>query len=175
MMKKYSNYYHDGKMKYSREKGHYYYIDKDNYLFSKGIYKTKIKEEDLPYYFVKIWLYPRYEYISLKGIKYIHYRPSFFTNHWRKDDFLFISYDNEFTLNDRGFSYDCDVSIHGPEINNFIDELEKYGFNKNKISEIRKLMDKKDKWFNYWEEHDWNGNYSSTTDEIWKEILGDEK
>ena len=39
-------------------------------------------------YFVKLWLYPRYEYISLKNIKDIHYRPNFFTNHWRKDDLL---------------------------------------------------------------------------------------
>lgn len=173
-MKLFSNYYHDGKIKHNKD-GLYYYRDKDNYLFSKGIYKTKIKEEDLPNYFVKIWLCPRQEYISLKGIKYIHYRPSFFTNHWRKDDFLFISYNNEFTLNDRCFSYDCDVSIHGSAIDYFIDELEKYGFNKNKINEIRKLMEKKDKWFNYWEEHNWNGDYSYTSEEIWKEILGDDK
>ena len=35
-------------------------------------------------------------------------------------------------------------------------------------------MNKKDKWFKYWDKHNWNGNYSFTSNEIWKEILGDE-
>lgn len=174
-MKKYADYYHDGKIKHNRKDGLYYYMDKDNYLFSKGIYKTKITENDLPSYYIKLWQHPRYKYVSLKGIKDIHYRPSFFTNHRRRDDFLFISYNDKLVLDDRGFSYDYDVSIYGPEIDHFIKELEKYGFDKNKLDEIRKLMEKKDKWFNYWEEHNWYGNYSYTSDEIWKEILGDDK
>ena len=173
-MKKYANYYDDGKIKHGSD-GLYYYKDNDNYLFSRGIYKTKIKEEDLPNYFIKMWLYSRNKYISLKGIKYIYYRPSFFTNHWRKDDFLFISYDNEFTLNERGFAYDSEISIYGPEIDHFIDELEKYEFDQNKINAIRNLMEKKGKWYKYWKEHDWDGNYSFTSDEIWEEILGDDK
>ena len=36
-------------------------------------------------------------------------------------------------------------------------------------------MEKKDKWYKYWDEHNWNGNYSYTKEEIWKEILGDKK
>lgn len=173
-MKLFSNYYYDGKLKYNKD-GLYYFKDKENYLFAKGIYKTKIKEEDLPNYFIKLWLYPRYKYISLKGIKDIHYRPSFFTNHWRKDDLLYISYDKKLLIEKDNYVDSYDVLIYGPEINHFIDELEKYGFNENKISEIRKLMEKKDKWFKYWEEHNWNGNYSFTSKEIWKEILSDKK
>ena len=36
-------------------------------------------------------------------------------------------------------------------------------------------MNKKDKWYKYWEKHDWDGCYSYTSDEIWEEILGDIK
>ena len=35
-------------------------------------------------------------------------------------------------------------------------------------------MNKKDKWFKYWEEHNWDGNYSFTSKEIWKEIMGED-
>ena len=103
-MKLFSNYYHDGKIKHNND-GFYYYEDKDNYLFSKGIYKTKIKEKDLPEYFVKLWLYPRYEYISLKNIKDIHYRPNFFTNHWRKDDLLYILFDKELIIKEKNLNH----------------------------------------------------------------------
>lgn len=169
-MKLFSNYYHDGKIKHNND-GFYYYEDKDNYLFSKGIYKTKIKEEDLPEYFVKLWLYPRYEYISLKNIKDIHYRPNFFTNHWRKDDLLYISFDKELIIKKDNYADNYDVLIYGPEIDHFITELEKYGFDIKKLSEIRKLMEKKNKWFKYWQDHNWDGNYSYTSKKIWDEIL----
>lgn len=115
-MKRFANYYHDGKF----NEEWYYYQDKDNYLFSKGIYKTKIKEEDLPDYFVKIWLWPRYKYMSLKGIKDIIYKPNFFTNHYRKDDMLYISYDKKIELGDYGLPINDDVLIYAPEIDHFI-------------------------------------------------------
>ena len=170
-MKKYASYYHDGKLKYN--KGWYYYQDFNNYLFSKGRYKTKIKEEDLPDYFVKLWLYPRYEYISLKGIKDIYYKPNFFTNHYRKDDLLYITYDNKLVIDDKGYINNYDVLIYGTEIDKFIDELNKFGYDKNKLKEIDALIEKKNKWYNYWEKHNWDGDYSFTSETIWKEILGE--
>lgn len=170
-MKKYANYYHDGKF----NKELYYYKDTNNYLFSMGRYKTRIKEEDLPDFFVKLWQYPRYKYISLKGIKDIHYRPSFFTNHWRKDDLLYISYNNEIVIKDNGYAENYDVIISGSEIDRFIDLLSNYGYNKNKLKKIFYLMQRKDKWYKYWEKRNWNGNYSFTSEEIWKEIMGDSK
>lgn len=174
-MKKFANYYHDGKIKYDRINGHYYYKDKDNYLFSEGIYKTKIKEEDLPNYYIKVWLYPRYKYISLKNIRDIYYRPSFFTNHWRKDDSLYISYNNKIVLNEHGYGEVYDEVIWNGEIDNFIEKLEIFGYDQNKINKIKKTMEKKDKWYKYWDKHDWNGDYSFTSEEVWKEILGDEE
>ena len=172
-MKRFANNYHDGKIKSNKIDGLYYYQDKENYLFSRGIYKTKIKEADLPDYFVKVWQYPRYKFIALKEIKYVYYRPSFFTNHRRKDDLLFISYNKDLALNEREMTMEYDEIINGPEIDSFIDKLEKYGYDKNRIEEIKKLIDKKDKWYKYWNERNWKGNYSYTTEEIWIEILGD--
>lgn len=172
-MKEFANYYYDGKLKFNGE--WYYYQDKDNYLFSRGIYKTKIREEDLPDYFVKIWLWPRYyKYISLKGIKDIIYKLNFFTNHFRKDDMLYISYDKKIEFDDYGLAINDDVLIHGLEIDYFISELFKFGYDINVLADVKKLMNKKDNWYNYWEEHKWRGNYSNTCDEIWKEILKDE-
>ena len=170
-MKKFSFYYHDGKFKYSRGRGWYYYTDKDNYLFSRGIYKTKIRENDLPDYFVKLWLYPRYKYVSLKGIVDVYYRPCFFTNHYRKDDLLYISYSDKLVIDDNGYAYGYDVLLYGSVINDFIKELVKYRYDSDRIDEIKSLIDKKDRWYKYWDEHNWNGNYSFTSDWVWKEIL----
>ena len=173
-MKKYADYYSNGKVKYNGKEW-YFYNDKNNYLFSKGIYKTKIKEEDLPDYYIKMWLYPRYEYLSLKNIVDIHYKPNFHFNQWRKDDVLYISYKDKLILDENGSADDYDVLIYGPEIDHFIEELTNYGYDENKLNEIKKLMEKKDKWYKYWDEHNWNGNYFFTSEEIWKEILGGEK
>ena len=169
-MKKYAEYYHDGKIKCNRD-GLYYHTDDNHYLFSYGIYRTKIKEEDLPDYYVKLWLYPRQVYLSLKNIKDIYYRPSFFTNHWRKDDLLYISYNDLLDIRDNGYADKYDVIVYGPELDHFIEKLKEYGYDNNKLQEIALLMQKKDKWYKYWEEHNWKGNYSFTS----KEILGDEK
>lgn len=172
-MRRFADFYHDGKIKH--DKGFYYYKDKDNYLFSYGIYKTKVREEDLPDYYVKLWLYPRYKYISLKGIKDLYYRPSFFTNHYRKDDFLYISYSDEIKFDNQGFAVNYDEVIYGPEIDHFIMKLTIYGYDKKRLDEINRLIDKKNKWFDYWDKRGWDGNYSFTSQEIWKEILGVEK
>lgn len=52
--KKYANFYTD--RKYKRINHNLVkVIDENNYLFAKGIYKTKILEEDLPEYFVKVY------------------------------------------------------------------------------------------------------------------------
>ena len=174
-MKKLSTYYTNGKVKYNSKVGFYFYQDENNYLFAKEIYKTKIKEEDLPDYYIKVWLYPKFIYLSLKDIRDIYYRPDFMFNHWRKYDFLYISYQDKLKIKERGYCDNSDIVIWGPEIDNIVNELEKYDYDKLKIKEIKSLMDKKDKWFDYWDKHDWNGNYSFTSDEIWKEILGEEQ
>ncbi len=172
-MKKFSTYYTDSKIKWNRKDGLYYYEDENGYLFSKGIYRTKTKEKDLPKYYIKLLLHSKYLYLSLKGIKDIHYKPSFYTNHWRKDDALYISYTKKLVIEDEGHCYNRDVVISGPEIDHFINELEKYDYNKRKIKEIKDLMNKKTKWYKYWDERNGAGDYHRISDEVWKEILGE--
>ena len=86
---------------------------------------------------------------------------------------LYISYSDPIKIDENHYALNCDTCIYGSEIDHFMEELEKFGYEKSKITEIKKLMEKKDKWYKYWEDHDWDGNYSFTSKEIWKEILGD--
>ncbi len=174
-MKKLATYYVDGKIKYNKKNGLYYYQDNDKYLFAQGIYKTKIKEEDLPDYYIKVWLHPKYIYLSLKGIKDVSYRPNFHNNHYRKYDALYISYNNKLIINQDGYCNNYDIMIWGPEINHIVKELEKCKYKPAKMRKIKNLMDKKNKWYKYWDDRNWNGNYFFTSEEVWNEILGDEK
>ena len=169
-MKKFAHYYTDSKEKYYKHK-FYLYKDQNGYLFSEGFFHTKTKEEDLPDYYLKIWLYPFYKYLSLKNIKDIYYRPCFLTNHWRKDDLLYISYQDKIVLDENGYASNYDTIIYGHPIDIFINALEKQNYANKQIKEIRKLLTKKDKWYQYWQDHNWDGNYSFTSKEVWQEIL----
>ena len=41
-MKKLSPYYTDGRIRYNRKNGSYFYQDENNYLLAKGIYKVMV-------------------------------------------------------------------------------------------------------------------------------------
>lgn len=47
--------------------------DPERYLFSKGRYKTKIRTEDLPEYFIEGTYYSTQGYMSAKGVKQLIY------------------------------------------------------------------------------------------------------
>ena len=63
----------------------------DGTLFS-GPYRTKIKPEDLPQWYVYGRYYKRFGYMSTNGITDLLYIPNRFSNHYLKDDCLLISY-----------------------------------------------------------------------------------
>ena len=70
-------------------------LDKDNkFLYSGGIYPTKIQEKDLPEFYCKIHsrsIWYMQGYIKTADVKYIEY--SYVDeNHMFKDDFIYISY-----------------------------------------------------------------------------------
>ena len=66
----------------------------DGTLFANGYTPTKIKPEDLPSSFVKIYRTDLWHYLQTAGVKYIQYKPNYFTtDSLFKDDFLFLSYD----------------------------------------------------------------------------------
>ena len=68
-----------------------YVTNEDGTLFS-GHYRTKIRPEDLPEWYLYGRYYKRFGYMSTKGITDMLYIPSRFSNHYLKDDCLLISY-----------------------------------------------------------------------------------
>lgn len=64
----------------------------DKYLFADGRYPTKLRESDLPEWFVYGRFYKRFGYLSAKGITDMLYLPNLWVNHFLKDDCLLISY-----------------------------------------------------------------------------------
>ena len=80
-----------------RVDGHLRYVaSEDGTLFS-GPYKTKIRPEDLPEWYLYGRYYKRFGYMSAKGITDLRYIPSRFSNHYLKDDCLLISYGGTIT------------------------------------------------------------------------------
>lgn len=75
---------------------HRYVRNEDGTLFS-GVYRTKIKPEDLPEWYLFGRYYKRFGYMSTKGITDLLYIPSRFSNHYLKDDCLLISYGGKIT------------------------------------------------------------------------------
>ena len=76
---------------------HFRYVtNEDGTLFS-GHYRTKIKPEDLPEWYLYGRFYKRFGYMSTKGITDLVYIPSCFSNHYLKDDCLLISYGGSIT------------------------------------------------------------------------------
>lgn len=126
--------------------GHLRYIENDDGTLFSGRYKTKIKAEDLPEWYLHGRYYKRWGYMSTKGITDMVYIPNLRINHFLKDDCLLIAYggkiiedkpEESFFL-DRYSGYD--ERVWGPEIITILCGARKYsGINiKPYIEEIRK-------------------------------------
>lgn len=105
--------------------------DPDGYLLSKGIYRTKLRPADLPEWYIEGCMYSGQGYICAKGVKHLVYDPNYtFTNHLFKDDYLFISYDQEITpvKTDLGTSWfeGYDHMLRGWMLVHFIEAVKKY-------------------------------------------------
>lgn len=71
--------------------------------------------------------------------------PEFFTNHFLKDDFLFISYSEKIILNEDVLKIaGYDERICGPEIIAFVIAAEKYS--EYDVSEIKATIKNKSQW-----------------------------
>lgn len=126
--------------------------DEDNqYLYSKGIYPTKIKKEELPEDYIRImsrthWYLRGYLKTSeIVDMKYEMRK----INHLFKDDYLYISYHEPLRKEQitRGYSdyVNYDVCICGSDIIPVVLAAEKYsGYD---ISEIRKQIEVKRIWY----------------------------
>ncbi len=107
------------------DRQHVYVEDKDGYLFAQAIYPTKIKAEDLPEWYVYGRYYKCFGYLSTKGVVDMKYVPSKYSNHFLKDDFLFISYNTLISENPEANSIidmytGYDERIYGNEILDFL-------------------------------------------------------
>ena len=124
--------------------------DDQGYLFSDGIYRTKILPEDLPEWFVRGYLYKRHGFISAKGVKYLFYVPNYnFDNHLYKYDSLLISYGTKIVPyeSEDHFAWfkGYDHVIGGPLIVSYVDAAEKFsGYD---VREIRQELVRKRVWY----------------------------
>jgi len=145
MSKKFNaNYYTCSKVRFKNRE--YVRIDGGGYLFSNGIYFTKIRPEDLPESYVE-GVYYGYNkgFLNAAGVKDLLYVPNYHVNHMFKDDFLYISYDEPLFLNpNRGLGervLGYDEYVWGYNIVHFLKAAEKYsGFD---ISNIKDEIEKK--------------------------------
>jgi len=72
--------------------GHLQYVSNEDGTLFSGRYKTKIKPEDLPEWYLYGRYYRRFGYMSAKGITDMLYLPNLVFNHFLKDDCLLVSY-----------------------------------------------------------------------------------
>lgn len=127
-MKKLANIYSTQKTIFTKELG-WHYITNNGYLFSNLKYKTKIKPQDLPEYYLNIYAYHNYCYINTKGIKYLLYTPNYNVNHFLKDDLLYISYDKSIEIDEEAPYLNVknyEEVLYGPDILEFIEYALKY-------------------------------------------------
>ncbi len=112
--------YHPGQWDYRK--------DPDGYLFSRGKYRTKVRPEDLPAWYVYGRYYKQYGYLSAKAVKYLVFVPSKNSQRNAKDDCLLISYHLPIVPSpDRPGWYDgYDYLIYGSAIPPFLKAVEQY-------------------------------------------------
>ena len=132
-------------MQNSKIKANFYTIDgykldgtkyelPDNRLYSGwgSRHPTKITPADLPEWYVLMTNYKKHGYLSTRGIKNIYYSPNIFDNHWLKDAFLYISYDDGIKINETSHiicGENFNESIFGNDILNALFGIEKYSPN----------------------------------------------
>lgn len=126
--------------------GHLRYVSNEDGTLFSGPYRTKIKPEDLPEWYLYGRYYKRWGYLSTKGITDMVYIPNLVFNHFLKDDCLLIAYGGKIVEDkpeeryrlDRYSGYD--ERVWGNEIVNILCGARKYSGMDIKpfIEEIRK-------------------------------------
>ena len=76
----------------------WYLLDKDTgFLKSRGRYRTKIKPEDLPDRYLKIYQSGETKFIDVASIKRIYYKGNYAFDHYFKDDILLLFWNRSST------------------------------------------------------------------------------
>lgn len=152
MKKLNSNWYTKGKFGREIRKT----IDKENeFLYSKGMYPTKIREEDLPTDYIKfqsrsIWYMTGY--LKTSGVKDLYFT-YIKENHLFKDDYLYISYDKKIEEVKNRYGNEeirnYDFLICG---NDIIDVL--FAIEKNSDIDTTMIRNKIKEKFEWWKENE---------------------
>lgn len=123
--------------------------DPQKHLLAYGIYRTKIRECDLPDWYISGYMYKAHGYMSAKGVKHLVYKPNYLFNHLYKDDVLFISYDREITPVTTELGWDWydgyDELLSGPVIVEFTKAVGEYSH--IDVTDILAEMKKKEEWY----------------------------
>lgn len=129
-------------------------VDTDNeFLYSHGVYPTKIKRENLPEDYIRIHsrvIWYMIGYVKTSNVIDVDYQ-ALKINHLFKDDYLYISYKNKlsYSEDEHGFAEinNYDICICGNSIIPVLLGIEKYSnVDTSKVRE--KIIDK----FNWWKE-----------------------
>ena len=125
-----------------------YYEVAGPYLLSDALYKTKIKSEDVPpWYMEGVYYGYKRGYLRAKGVSQLTYQPNLYHNHMFKDDFLYIQYADKPNLQAPSDLYPvpCREYVWGWNIPHFLVMAEKYsGYD---ISGIEQQIKEKQEWF----------------------------
>ncbi|AIZ56894.1 hypothetical protein Mpt1_c10220 [Candidatus Methanoplasma termitum] len=134
---------------HSRRDGRIDETDRDGYLYSNGIHKTKILPKDLPEWFILSRVFGEYGYVSAKGVKHLFFEPNYHADCNLDGDVLYISYFDEIkqTGDDGRYRLEgYDLVIRGPLLVDFVSAAEEYsGYD---ITSIVKELKQKEEWFN---------------------------
>lgn len=150
--------YYTETMRTGYRKGGHIIRDPNGWLFSLGQHPTKIKVEDLPEWYVHVYLYKQWSYLRAEGVKYLQYKANEFTNHMFKDDVLYISYKNPIVPSSAPWTWyeGHDVRLYGGSIIQFIIAVDKYSPEVDTMP-VKEAIEKKRLWL---KEH-WPDDYES--------------
>lgn len=137
--------------------------EKNKFLYSKGFYPTKIKEEDLSKDYIKIrsrTIWYMTGFVKTSGVKDLYYT-YLKENHLFKDDYLYISYDKEIEKIKGKYGNDevryFDFFICGGDIIKVLFAIEKNS--DIDTTEIRNKIKEKFEWWKTNEQNDYRRSF----------------
>lgn len=152
MSKPNSKWYTLVKYKYNHTTHTYDIIHgKDETLFAKGIYPTKVKLEDLPESYIRLWDRRRDMFLDAANITDIVYKPNWFSdNHLYRDDTIYIKYNGKLEAKKDNFGFEsywesADQWVSGKQINAFVSAVQKYSH--IDVAQIQQNLQEKKVWY----------------------------
>lgn len=175
------NLYRSGKYKYTRAEGRRYEYAPEGYLYNGANRLVRVTEEDLPEWYIHVYVWKTMGWLNAKGVKYLVYEPNYIHNHIYKDDLLYVSYQEPIVVDAKhyvnmnmpvpampkhnsGFRRSLwykgyDYILSGPDIVAFAEGVKKYSPGAIKdIDDIITEMKNKPEWFKeaYPDEYRWS-------------------